>query len=129
MGAFIDAHRGADGVEPICAVRPIAPSVYDKHRARARDPERQPARARHDASLAEHIGRVWREHREVYGVRKVWKQLRREGSVVARGTVARLRRRLGLAGAVEASRMSNRARPGVEGALLSTAHPPSGGHR
>jgi putative transposase len=100
MGAFIDAHRGADGVEPICAVRPIAPLGYDEHRARARDPARQPARARRDASLAEHIGRVWREHREVYGVRKVWKQLRREGSVVALCTVARLMRRLGLAGAV-----------------------------
>jgi len=100
MVAFIDAHRGAYGVEPICAVLPIAPSVYYEHRARARDPEGQPARARRDACLAEHIGRVWRAHREVYGVRKVWKQLRREGHVVARCTVARLMRRRGLAGAV-----------------------------
>jgi len=99
MVAFIDAHRGAYGVEPICAVLPIAPSGYYEHRARARDPEGQPARARRDACLAEHIGRVWRAHREVYGVRKVWKQLRREGHVVARCTVARLMRRLGLAGA------------------------------
>jgi transposase InsO family protein len=50
--------------------------------------------------LVEHIDRVWREHRKVYGVRKVWKQLLREGLVVARCTVARLMRRLGLAGAV-----------------------------
>jgi putative transposase len=100
MVAFIDAHRGVYGVEPICAVLPIAPSVYYEHKVRARDPGRQPARARRDADLAEHISRVWREHREVYGVRKVWKQLLRVGVAVARCTVARLMRRLGLAGAV-----------------------------
>jgi transposase InsO family protein len=100
MVGFIDAHRATFGVEPICAVLPIAPSVYYEHQARARDPQRQPARVRRDAGLVEHIGRVWREHREVYGVRKVWKQLRREGVAVARCTVARLTRRLGLAGAV-----------------------------
>ena len=100
MVEFVDAHRGAYGVESICAVLPIAPSVYYEHKARARNPERQPPRARRDLSLAEHIGRVWREHREVYGVRKVWKQLQREGHAVARCTVARLMRRLGLAGAV-----------------------------
>ena len=100
MVEFVDAHRGAYGVESICAVLPIAPSVCYEHKARARNPERQPPRARRDLSLAEHIGRVWREHREVYGVRKVWKQLQREGHAVARCTVARLMRRLGLAGAV-----------------------------
>jgi transposase InsO family protein len=100
MVAFIDAHRGAYGVEPICAVLPIAPSVYYEHRTRHRDPQRQPARVRRDATLVEHIDRVWREHREVYGVRKVWKQRLREGVAVARCTVARLMRRLGLAGAV-----------------------------
>jgi beta-phosphoglucomutase-like phosphatase (HAD superfamily) len=100
MGAFIDAHRATFGVEPICAVLPIAPSGYYQRQARLRDPQRQPARARRDATLGEHIARVWREHREVYGVRKVWKQLLREGVAVARCTVARLMRRLGLAGAV-----------------------------
>jgi transposase InsO family protein len=100
MGAFIDAHRARFGVEPICAVLPIAPSVYYERQARRRDPQREPARARRDATLREHIARVWREHREVYGVRKVWKQLLREGVAVARCTVARLMRRLGLAGAV-----------------------------
>ena len=100
MVAFIDAHRGAYGVEPICAVLPIASSVYYEHRARRRDPARQPPRIRRDTGLCVHIARVWREHREVYGVRKVWKQLLREGVVVARCTVARLMRRLGLAGAV-----------------------------
>ena len=100
MVAFIDAHRGAYGVEPICAVLPIASSVYYEHQARRRDPARQPPRVRRDTGLCVHIARVWREHREVYGVRKVWKQLLREGVVVARCTVARLMRRLGLAGAV-----------------------------
>jgi transposase InsO family protein len=100
MVAFIDAHRARFGVEPICAVLPIAPSVYYERQARRRDPQRQPARAQRDATLGEHIARVWREHREVYGVRKIWKQLLREGVAVARCTVARLMRRLGLAGAV-----------------------------
>jgi transposase-like protein len=84
------AHRATFGVEPICAVLPIAPSGYYEHTARARDPERQPARVRRDAVLGEHIRRVWQEHREVYGVRKVWKQLLREGIAVARCAVARL---------------------------------------
>jgi transposase InsO family protein len=100
MVGFIDEHREKFGVEPICAVLPIAPSLYYERKARERDPHHRPARARHDERLCEHICRVWRENREVYGVRKVWKQLRREGQAVARCTVARLMRRLGLAGAV-----------------------------
>jgi putative transposase len=100
MGGFIDGHREKFGVEPICAVLPIAPSRYYELKARERDPHRRPARARRDEGLCEHVRRVWRENREVYGVRKVWKQLRREGQAVARCTVARLMRRLGLAGAV-----------------------------
>ena len=100
MGGFIDAHRGAYGVEPICAVLPIAPSLYYELKAREGEPARQPARARRDAALSEHVGRVWRENREVYGVRKVWKQLQREGHPVARCTVARLMRQRGLRGAV-----------------------------
>jgi putative transposase len=100
MVGFIDAHRDAYGVEPICAVLPIAPSLHYELKAREREPARQPARTRRDALLGEHIGRVWRENREVYGVRKVWKQLQREGPAVARCTVARLMRQLGLAGAV-----------------------------
>jgi transposase InsO family protein len=100
MVGFIDEHREKFGVEPICAVLPIAPSVYYERKARERDPHRRPARARRDARVCEHIGRVWRENRAVYGVRKVWKQLRREGQAIARCTVARLMRRLGLAGVV-----------------------------
>jgi putative transposase len=71
MVSFIDAHRAAYGVEPICAVLPIAPSLYYELKARAREPARQPARTRRDAALGAHIGRVWQKNREVYGVRKV----------------------------------------------------------
>ena len=100
MAEFIDDHRETFGVEPICAVLPIAPSVYYEIKGRERDPQRRPPRIRRDERLSEHVGRVWRENREVYGVRKVWQQLKREGHAVARCTVARLMRRLGLAGVV-----------------------------
>jgi transposase InsO family protein len=100
MARFIDEERAAFGVEPICEMVPIAPSVYYELKARERDPERRPARARRDEGLCEQIRRVWRENKEVYGPRKVWKQLTREGHKVARGTVARLMRRLGLRGVV-----------------------------
>ena len=95
MVRFIDTHRGEYGVEPICAVLPIAPSLYYEAKARERTPERRPARTRRDEGLAVQVQRVWREHRTVYGVRKVWKQLGREGYAVARCTVSRLMRRLG----------------------------------
>jgi putative transposase len=100
MVGFIDDHRKKFGVEPICAVLPIAPSLYYELKARERDPDRRPPRVRRDERLSEDVHRVWRENREVYGVRKVWNQVKREGQAVARCTVARLMRRLGLAGAV-----------------------------
>lgn len=100
MVAFIEEHRGKFGVEPICAVLPIAPSVYYEQRARQRCPERRPPRARQDEMVTDHIRRVWHENQEVYGVRKVWRELRREGHAVARCTVARLMRRAELRGAV-----------------------------
>ena len=100
MVRFIDTHRTTFGVEPICAVLPIAPSLYYEFKAREREPERRPTRTRRDEQLGEHIRRVWHDNRAVYGVRKVWNQLKREGLAVARCTVARLMRRLGLAGAV-----------------------------
>jgi len=106
MVSFIEAHRERFGVEPICAVLPIAPSLYYELKARQRDPQRRPARARRDDWLSEHIRRVWRDNREVYGVRKVWKQLTREGQAVARCTVARLMRRLGLAGVARGRRFT-----------------------
>ena len=100
MTSFIDDHRGDHGIEPICAVLPIAPSTYYEQKARQADPERHPARVRRDAILSTEILRVWQENRRVYGVRKVWLQLCREGMVVARCTVARLMRAQGLQGVV-----------------------------
>jgi putative transposase len=102
---FIDAHREAYGVEPICRVVPIAPSTYYEYAARRGHPDRQPARAQRDARLRDDLARVWREHFHVYGVRKVWRQLTREGVAVARCTVARLMRQLGLAGAVRGRKL------------------------
>jgi hypothetical protein len=92
MIAFIDAHREVYGVEPICRVLPIAPSTYHEHTARWRDPARRPTRARRDGLLRTEIRRVWKENFRVYGVRKIWRQLRREGVTVARCTTARLMR-------------------------------------
>ena len=100
MIAFIDDHRGEHGVEPICRVLPIAPSSYYAHAAQQADPSRLSDRAKRDAKLKPEIERVWRENFEVYGVRKVWRQLNREEIDVARCTVARLMTELGLAGAV-----------------------------
>jgi putative transposase len=95
MIAYIDANRDRFGVEPICQLLPIAPSTY--HAARHRPPS---ARRRRDTELKAEIGRVHAEHFGVYGARKVWRQLHREGIAVARCTVERLMRELGLRGAV-----------------------------
>jgi len=103
--AFIDTHREAYGVEPICAVLPIAPSSYYEQKARQADPDRRPARARRDDVLKVEIGRVWRENFSVYGVHKVWKQMKREGIPVARCTVRRLMAELGLKGAVRGRKL------------------------
>jgi putative transposase len=98
--AFIDDHRGVYGVEPICKVLPIAPSTYYLHAARRADPAKVPARVQRDERLCADIQRVWDGNRRVYGVRKVWRQLRRESIDVARCTVARLMGRLGLRGVI-----------------------------
>jgi putative transposase len=100
MKAFIDEHREAYGVEPICRVLPIAPSTYYEHAARKVDPGRRPARERQDAELCREIRRVFAANFGVYGVRKVWRQMQREGIAVARCTVARLMRQMGLKGVV-----------------------------
>jgi len=84
MIAFIDDHREAYGVEPICKTLPIAPSTYHAHVARRRDPEIAPARARRDAVLRDKIRRVFDDNFRVYDARKVWRQLKREGEDVAR---------------------------------------------
>ena len=100
MVGFIDAHRDAHGVEPICAVLPIAPSTYYEHLAKRADPSRLSERARRDEALRPEILRVFEENWRVYGVRKIWRQLRREGFDVARCTVARLMKVMGIQGIV-----------------------------
>ena len=96
MIAFIDDHRAAYGVEPICKVLPIAPSTYHEHVARRADASRLPARTKRDQQLVPEIKRVFSENFEVYGARKVWRQLRREGFDPARCSVERLMKYLGL---------------------------------
>ena len=98
MIAFIDDHRGVYGVEPICKLLPIAPSTYHAHAARRADPGKAPTRVQRDQVLREEIRRVHEANFGVYGVRKVWRQLGREGVGVARCTVARLMRQMGLRG-------------------------------
>lgn len=93
-------HRDTFGVEPICKVLQIAPSGYRRHAACRREPERRCARIQRDALLVPAIVRVWEENMQVYGADKVWRQLGREGMDVARCTVERLMRRLGLRGVV-----------------------------
>jgi putative transposase len=100
MVAFIDAHRAVHGVESICTLLPIAPSTYFRHKAEQRDPTRRSARAQRDEVLRAIIRRIWHEHHQVYGPRKVWKQMGREGLRAARCRVRRLMRAMGLAGAV-----------------------------
>ena len=86
MIAFIDDHREAYGIEPICKVLPIAPSSYHAHVAQRIDADKRSARARRDAELKIEVQRVFAENFGVYGARKVWRQLRREGLAVARCT-------------------------------------------
>jgi len=100
MVSFIDDHREECGVEPICRQLPIAPSIYHEQKAREADPSRLPKRAVRDAELREEIERVWKENFGVYGARKVWRQLVREKVDVARCTVERLMREMGLQGVV-----------------------------
>ena len=104
MVAFIDEHRKSYGVEPICKILPIAPSTYYEWKCRERDPSLLPARILRDAEISRHIERVWEESRKIYGARKVWQQLLKEGIGVARCTVERLMRQNGFAGAVRGGR-------------------------
>jgi transposase InsO family protein len=99
MVGYIDDHRDRFGVEPICAVLPIAPSTYFLHKAHQQDATTRSARARRDDALRAAIQRIWDANYQVYGPRKIWKELRREGQRVARCTVERLMRAMGLQGA------------------------------
>ena len=104
MVAFIDANCAEYGVEPICAELPIAPSTYYEAKARARDPGRLPARVWRDWELEPEIQRVRHENFDVYGARKTWRHLNREGIRVARCTVWRLMRGLSLRGVMRGRR-------------------------
>ena len=99
MNAFIDAYRARLGVEPICTALQVAPSAYRRHAARQRDPALLAPRAKRDALLLPEVRRVFEQNLQVYGADKVWRQLHREGLVVARCTVERLMRLAGLRGA------------------------------
>ena len=115
MIAYIDDHREVHGVAPICKVLPIAPSSYHAHAAKRADPTRQSARAQRDAALKPEIRRVHAENFAVYGVRKVWRQLQRDGQDMARCTVARLMQNMGLRGVIRGksvrTTISNKAAP------------------
>lgn len=100
MVKFIDDHRGALGVQPICGMLPIAPATYSKHRAKRADPARLSGRAKSNEALRPKIKRVFDANWQVYGVRKIWRQLRREGFDVARCTVARLMKSMGIQGII-----------------------------
>jgi len=113
--SFIDDHRDDYGVEPICKQVPIAPSTYYEHKFREVFPEQAPPRVQRDTALQPEIQRVWEENFQVYGARKVWLQLNREAWEVARCTVERIMRDMGLKGAVRGKSIkttfSDKAKP------------------
>jgi predicted transcriptional regulator len=109
MVSFIADHRDGHGVEPICRQLPIAPSTYYEQKAREADPDRLPDRMKRDQELEPEIQRAWNEHFQVYGARKVWRQLNREDFEVARCTVERLMKRLGRRGSLVEQRPGRRS--------------------
>ena len=111
MVGFINDHREAYGVESICRVVPIAPSTYFRHRARQLDPTKRSARAVRDEVVKAIIQRIWHEHDQAYGSRKVWKQMGREGLREARCRVRRLMRELGLVGVVRGRAWTTTTQP------------------
>jgi transposase InsO family protein len=116
MVRYITDHREKFGVEPICAVLPIAPSTYFRLRAQQQDTTKRSARAKRDDAWRVEIQRVHEENFGVYGPRKVWRQLRREGHIVARCTVERLMGAMGLAGAVRgrAWKITTQSQPALD---------------
>ena len=98
MIAFIDAHKDQYGIEPMCKQLPMAVSTYYAHKDRESDPDKESNRSIRDRHLKPEIQRVWDENMQVYGVKKVWRQLKREGFVIARCTVERLMKDLDIQG-------------------------------
>ena len=105
MIAFIEESCEELGVEPICRALQFAPSTYYDRRTILRDPERASLRAKSDAALSLKIDKAWADNRKLYGARKVWHVLRRQGEDVARCTVERLMRSLGLRGVVRGKKV------------------------
>ena len=105
MMDFIEESREAFGVEPICKALQFAPSTYYDRRAIVRDPERSSRRAKSDAAMSLRIDGAWEDNRKLYGARKIWHVLRRDGQDVARCTVERLMRALGIRGVVRGKRV------------------------
>ncbi len=113
MVAFVDKYRDEYGVEPICAQLPIAPSTYYEHKAQQADPDRRCARAKRDEALIPEMERAWLENFQVYGARKIWRQLGREGIPAARCVVERLARARRLRGASRGRRFKVTIKPGL----------------
>jgi putative transposase len=124
MTAFIEEHREMYGVEPICRTLQFAPSTYSDRRAIARDPHRASTRAKSDAALSVKIDAVWDANRKLYGARKIWHVLRRQGEDTARCTVERLMRNLGIKGVVR-SKKGHHYEPGHVSAVPGTQGEPS----
>jgi putative transposase len=100
MVVFIDRHRAALGVESICRTLQFAPSAYYERKRQAAEPGLRSVRQKTDETLRSDIRRAWEDNFRVYGARKLWRQLRREGHTVARCTVERLMREMGLQGVI-----------------------------
>jgi len=100
MVTFIDHHRATLGVESICRTLQFAPSAYYERKRQSASPESRSTRRKTDEALRTAIRRVWEDNFRVYGVRKVLRQLRREGFVLARCTIERLMREMGLSGVI-----------------------------
>lgn len=105
MMDFIEESREAFGVEPLCKALQFAPSTYYDRRAIVRDPERASRRAKSDAAMSPRIDGAWEDNRKLYGARKIWHVLRRDGQDVARCTVERLMRALDIRGVVRGKRV------------------------
>ena len=117
MIAFIDDHREAHGVEPICRVLPIAPSTYHAHAAKRADPSLLSARARRDAELTRQIRTIHAASYKTYGAPRIHAEFKENGVAIGRKRIARLMRGAGLAG------ISCRRRP-VTTKRTSVHHPP-----
>jgi len=100
MTMFIDAHRDVFGVGPICKVLPIAPSTYYEHKTVEHDPDLASDRAKRDKKHSREIKRIFDASGRRYGARKVWHALRRENNDIARCTVERLMKAMGLQGVI-----------------------------